>query len=560
MYDPVSTSDGEEGAKVRSETPVLIVGGGPTGLAASLTLSNLGVPSLLVNRYPGTLEHPKAVAIMQRTSELLRQWGAEEEVRRRGVPREFCERIVWTTTLSGEELARTETIEPDDRAPQPQSPVTGLRCPQNVTESALRTRAETHEIADLHYGFEMTGFEQDDDGVTATIVPHEGGASSTVRAEYLIGADGNDSTVRNAVGIGRDGDADMGHFVNIFHRAALGPLVRDRPAWSYPVITPHVTGTFVTINGDDVWLFHVNLAPGESVEDFSNERCVETIREASGVEDLDVEIISIKSWIMGAELSTAFRDRRVLLTGDAAHRTTPDGGVGMNTGLHSAHNLAWKVGAVVSGWAGPALLDTYEAERRAVAEANVAYSARRGSGMMKMVEAVRAGDLDTVRAGIAARPPGGRQGMDLGFRYEEGAVASDGSTPPPVDNPMADYVQNACPGGRAPHLWVERDGERVSTLDAFGCGFVLLTGSDGAAWRAATQHAAAARQIPIELLSVGEAGEVRATAGRFEALYGIEPDGAVLVRPDGFVGWRARSAGETPSEDLGRALATILKL
>ena len=545
---------------MRSETPVLIVGGGPSGLAASLTLSNMGVPSMLVNRYPGTLEHPKAVAIMQRSSELLRQWGAEEEVRGRGVPREFCERMVWTTTLSGEELGRTETVEPDDRAPEPQSPVTVLRCPQNITESTLRARAETHEIADLHFGFELTGLEQDEDGVTATVVPHAGGASSTVRAEYLIGADGNDSTVRNAVGIGRHGEADMGHFVNIFHRAALGPLVRDRPAWSYVVITPHVTGSFVTIDGGDVWLFHVNLARGESVEDFTEERCVETIREASGVEDLAVEIISIKSWIMGAELSTAFRDRRVLLTGDAAHRTTPDGGVGMNTGLHSAHNLAWKVGAVVSGWAGPALLDTYETERRAVAEANVAYSARRGSGMIKMVEAVRAGDLDTVRAAIAARPPGGRQGMDLGFRYEDGAAAADGSTPPAVENPMADYVQNACPGGRAPHLWVQRDGERVSTLDAFGGGLVLLTGSDAAAWRAAAQQAAAPRRIPIEVLSVGEAGDLQAPAGRFETLYGVEPDGAVLVRPDGFVGWRAHRAGDAPAEDLARALTTILKL
>ena len=177
-----------------------------------------------------------------------------------------------------------------------------------------------------------------------------------------------------------------------------------------------------------------------------------------------------------------------------------------------------------------------------------------------MIEAVRAGDLDTVRAGIAARPGGGRQGMDLGFRYEDGAVASDGSTPPAVDNAAADYVQNACPGGRAPHLWVQRRGERVSTLDAFGGGFVLLTGSAGAAWRAAAQQAAAPRQVPIEVLSVGEAGDLQAPAGRFEALYGLEPDGAVLVRPDGFVGWRARRAGEVAADDLAGALARILKL
>ena len=232
----------------------------------------------------------------------------------------------------------------------------------------------------------------------------------------------------------------------------------------------------------------------------------------------------------------------------------------MNTGIHSAHNLAWKVGAVVSGWAGPDLLDSYETERRAVSEANVAYSAKRGRGMIKMVEAVRVGDLDTVRAGIAARPPGGRQGMDLGFRYEDGAVASDGSTPPAVDNPMADYVQNGCPGGRAPHLWVERGGERVSTLDAFGGGFVLLTGADGDAWRAAAQRAGAPRRVPIEVLSVGEAADLRAPSGRFEALYGVERGGAVLVRPDGFVGWRARRTPDAPADDLGGALATILRL
>jgi len=545
---------------MRSETPVLIVGGGPTGLAASLTLSHLGVPSMLVSKYPGTLEHPRAVGIMQRTSELLRLWGAEDEIRRRGVPPEFFDQMVWTTTLSGEELGRAETIEPDNTAPEPQSPTRGLRCPQNITESVLRDRAQTHGIADLQYGFEMTAFEQDDDGVTATIVARDGGQTSTVRAQYLIAADGNDSMVRNACGIGRAGDADMGHFVNIYHRAPLGPLVRDRPAWTYMAFTPDLDGFFVTINGDDLWLFHVNLAPGETEADYTEQRCIDTIRGVVGIDDLEVEILMIKSWIMGAELSTAFRDRRVLLTGDAAHRTTPDGGVGMNTGLHSAHNVAWKVGAVVSRWAGPALLDTYEIERRPVAETNVAYSAKRGSGTLKMIEAVRRGELDSVRAAIAARPTGGRQGMDLGFRYEAGAVASDGTTPPPVANPMADYVQNGCPGGRAPHLWVKRDGERVSTLDTFGGGFVLLTGSDGEAWRAAAKDAAAPQGVPIEVLTVGEAGDLQAPAGRFETLYGVEPDGAVLVRPDGFVGWRAQRAGDKPADALADALTTILSL
>jgi hypothetical protein len=150
--------------------------------------------------------------------------------------------------------------------------------------------------------------------------------------------------------------------------------------------------------------------------------------------------------------------------------------------------------------------------------------------------------------------------MDLGFRYEEGALASDETEPPPVEDPVADYVQNACPGGRPPHMWVERDGERVSTLDTFGGGFVLLIGADGAAWRAAAERAAAPRHVPIEVLSVGEAGDLHAPPGRFEALYGVEPDGAVLVRRDGFVGWRAQRAGDVSGDDLAGALGTILKL
>jgi putative polyketide hydroxylase len=538
-----------------TDTPVLIVGGGPAGLTASLTLSQLGVPSLLVSKYPRTLEHPRAVGLMQRTAELLRSWGVEKEVRERGVPRAYCDRMVWTTTLAGEELGRTATVEPDDTAAEPQSPTRGLRCPQDVTESVLRARAESFDTAELRFGMEMTGFDQDADGVTATIAPHGGGAAESVRARYLIAADGNDSGIRQACGIGRSGDADMGHFVNIYHRAHLAPLVGDRPGWSYAVIAPDVAGAFVTIDGEGLWLFHVNLAPGETVADYTNERCVETIRAAAGVPDLDVEVLSVKSWIMGAELSTSFRDRRVLLTGDAAHRTTPDGGVGMNTGIHSAHNLAWKVGAVVAGWAGPELLDTYETERRAVAETNVAYSARRGGGMIKMVEAVRRGDLETVRQGIAARPQGGRQGMDLGFRYDTGALVPDGTKPPAVENPMAEYVQNACPGGRAPHLWVKRGDERLSTLDLFGRGMVLLTGANGQAWSAA----AAAQSAPIEVFSVGPEGQLTAPAGQFEGCYGVEPDGAVLVRPDGFVAWRTPRSGGAPAEELTDALRVVLR-
>ncbi len=530
-----------------TEVPVLIVGGGPCGLAASLTLSQLGVAHLLVERHATPLHHPKAVGVMQRTAELLRGWGAEGEMRARGVPAEFCGQMLWTTTLAGEELGRTLTPDPDAGVSDPPSPTSALRCPQHITEAVLRSRAAAHEVAELRYESEVGLISQDDSRVTVTVIDRATGSESSILAGWVIAADGNNGSVRAALGIGRTGLGDMGHFINVFFRAQLGSLVAERPAWSYAISTPELMGAFVTLDGGSEWILHRNLVAGERVEDFPPARCAGIVRQAAGVPELDVDVLSLGSWIMGAELSDRFRDSRILLTGDAAHRTTPDGGVGMNTGVASAHNLAWKVGAVAAGWAGERLLDTYEQERRGVAQRNVDYSAGRGEGMLKMAEAVRAGDLDAVRAGIAARGAiGTRQGMDLGYTYASASILADGSELPTVADPMRDYVQNARPGSRAPHLWLE--GGR-STLDLFGHGMVVLSGAAGDCWVRAARDVAGG--VPL-------AAHALQTQGRCEQLYGIESDGAVLVRPDGFVAWRTASAPLDPAASLRGALAAVL--
>jgi putative polyketide hydroxylase len=530
-----------------SEVPVLIVGGGPCGLAASLTLSQLGVEHLLVERHAEPLHHPKAVSLMQRTAELLRSWGAEDEIRARGVPREFGGQMIWTTTLAGEELGRTPTPDPDAGKAEPPSPTSGLRCPQHITEAVLRSRAAEQPAAQFRYEHEVGEYSQESTGVTVKLTNRETGQESSVRAGWVIAADGNGSGIRGAIGIGRTGQEDMGHFINVFFNAPLGPLVAERPAWSYNILTPELTGAFVALDGDREWILHRALVAGEQVGDFPAERCVDVVRQAAGLPSLEVEILSVGSWIMGAELSDSFRQGRIVLTGDAAHRTTPDGGVGMNTGVASAHNIAWKVGAVAAGWAGEALLDSYEEERRAVAQRNVDYSAGRGEGMLKLIEAIRAGDLDTVRAGIAARgATGSRQGMDLGYTYSSAAIIPDGSELPAVENPVRDYVQNARPGSRAPHLWLE-DGR--STLDLFGAGMVLITGATADGWVQAARDAGDG--IPLEVRALP-------TDGRSDALYGIEPGGAALIRPDGFVAWRVNSAPGDPAAALRRALATAL--
>jgi putative polyketide hydroxylase len=528
---------------------VLIVGAGPCGLAASLTLSRLGVPHLLVDRHAKPLHHPKAVGVMQRTAELLRGWGVEEEMRTRGVPEQFARQAVWTTTLSGEELGRTLTPDPDAGVSDPPSPTSALRCPQHITEEVLRARVAANQDAELRYECAVGHLAQDDSGVTVTLTDRSTGAESSLRAGWVIAADGNNSGVRTALGIGRSGQGDMGHFVNVFLRAELGPLVSERPAWSYAVLTPELIGAFVTLNGTNEWLLHRNLEAEERVEDFPAEVCAGLVRQGAGLPDLEVEVLGVGSWIMGAQLSDRFRDGRILLTGDAAHRTTPDGGVGMNTGVGSAHNVAWKVGAVAAGWAGDSLLDTYEQERRAVAQRNVDYSAGRGEGMLKMAQAVRAGDLEPVRAGIAARGAfGTRQGMDLGYTYESDSIVADGSDPPALEDPMRDYVQTARPGSRAPHLWLQ-DGR--STLDLFGSGMALISGAAGDGWVRAARDIG--NGIPL-------AAHALATQGRCEELYGIESDGAVLVRPDGFVAWRSRSAPPDPAASLRDALARTLCL
>ena len=445
-----------------SETPVLIVGAGPCGLAASLTLTQLGVEHVMVERHAKPLHHPKAVGVMQRTAELFRAWGVEDAIRARGA---------------------------------------SLRAP-----------------------------------------PRQPCGNAVV-----IAADGNGSEARTALGIDRSGLGDMGHFINVFFRAPLGPLVSERPAWSYAVMIPELLGAFVTLDGGNEWLLHRNLTADEKVEDFPPERCADIVRLGAGLPDLDVDIHGVGSWIMGAQLSDAFRAGRILLTGDAAHRTTPDGGVGMNTGVASAHNAAWKAAAVATGWAGELLLDTYEQERRSVAQRNVDYSAGRGEGLVKMAAAVRAGQLEPVRSAIAARRAmGTRQGMDLGYTYTSDAIVPDGTDLPDVEDPMRDYVQNARPGSRAPHLWLE-DGR--STLDLFGSGMVLIAGAAGDSWARAARDVA--RGIPVET-------HVLQTGGRCEELYGIAPDGAVLVRPDGFVAWRERSAPSDPGAALRGALGKAL--
>jgi len=534
------------------EVDVLIAGGGPVGLTASILLSRLGVTSLLVERHPGTSIHPKARGINTRTMEIFRQCGVESAIRAAGLAPERSRFIVWSRSLAGEELERRVPARSRPEAQQI-SPVLRCLCAQDDLEPVLRAHAESLAPGRLRFSTELIDFRQDAEHVGATL--REDGDETTVRARYLVAADGARSRVREALGIAMQGTAGLYRSINVLLRADLTPWVADRPAALYFIEQPGLKATFLTINGVNRWGFLINNLPlNGAADEYSAERCAAIIRQAAGVPDLDVEILGAVPWVAAAQVAERYRDGRVFLAGDAAHHMPPTGGFGMNTGVQDVHNLAWKLHAVLRGWAGPELLASYEDERlpygRAITEQSLANARSLGRG-----ESL---DPAAPAAGMLARPEFLNElGMIFGASYTSSAIVPDGTPPVVVANPVTDYVPTARPGARAPHVWLERDGSRLSTLDLFGHGFVLLTGA-GAAWREAAEGVAMDLGVPLAAFAVGLGGDLGDPDKRWAAAYGAGSDGAVLVRPDGHVGWRSSAGPSQPRAQVARALRTLV--
>jgi putative polyketide hydroxylase len=312
----------------------------------------------------------------------------------------------------------------------------------------------------------------------------------------------------------------------------------------YFVGTGQSSGVIVAVNLSDLWLYMCPYRPatGETVEDFTDARCVELVRRATGVDDLQVEILSVLPWAMAASIADRFQLGRVFFAGDAAHLIPPAGGQAMNVGIQDVHNLAWKLAAVLQGRAGTGLLGTYETERRPVAAAI-------------MADAIR-----NVTAGSAGQRSEqfSNRGRVLGVCYDSAAVIPDGTAPPELENPVIDYVPTARPGSRAPHLWLFKGDLQISTLDLYDTRFVLLSGPAGRRWQTAANEVSQRLRTPIDSYIVGSEGPLLDRTGEWAKLYGVEPEGAVLVRPDGHVAWRTQASAAENS--LESALRSILDL
>ncbi len=523
-------------------TDVLIVGGSMVGLAQALFLARQGVRPVLVERHPEVSAHPRAQAASPRTMELMRALGLEQAVRARETPNAQYGDILQVESLTGAELGRFDG--PFRHDPNEVGATGWTLIGQDRFEPVLLARAR--ELgADIRFATELISHQQDAEGVSAVLRDLRDGSERTVRSRYLIAADGFRAPVRESLGIGAHGQGVLGRQMSVVFHADLDPYVAGRTFFLCFVSNPRVKGVLGRLGGPDRdrWVLAPSLAPGESHEEYPEEECVELVRAAVGVPDLAVRVESATSWQIAAGVADSFRAGRVLLAGDCAHVMPPTGGFGGNMGVQDAHNLAWKLALVLRGQAGPRLLDSYEQERAPIAEFTVE------QGVIRYLQ--RSG-LD---AEVAARHRPETTVL-FGHVYRSSAVlAEDG---PDDGSPVEDPTRpSGRPGTRAPHLVLRHDGRDTPLHDLMTGGFLLLAGPDGTGWPGAVEAVRAATGLALSCHRVG-ASDPAGTAERFLASYGVGPTGAVLVRPDGFIAWRAAEAPGDPAGVLGAVLRRLL--
>ncbi len=585
---------------IELEVPVLIVGGGACGLTTSLLLSDFGIPHLLIERHPSTSILPKAHYLNQRTMEVFRQHGVADSIYAVGTPMAKMSKVRWRTSLGGEGPLDGKTFYEIDAfgggkvAPvyARDSPCPSSNYPQLRLEPLLREHAERRAPGKLRFNHELISFTQDDDGVTATIKDLGAARSYTVRAQFLVGADGG-KTVGPALGVEMDGLTNIARIVSSHVTADLSQWWDDACLITW-FINPDHGGTFGSGamvpmgptwgKGSEEWTIHFNFNPDDA-EQIDEVSVLPRLRALLKLPDVDMKVHKVSHWTLEGVLADRYQVGRVFLAGDAAHRHPPTTGLGLNTAVQDAHNLAWKLAAVISTRAERKLLDSYTSERQPIGRRNVDWAMftamnhgvlDAGMGFSPLQsDAIRNANFElffsdtpmgaTRRARAAEvfetqRTEFQAHDLEIGFCYTQGALIDDG-TPAPTPDPLGgNYQATTHPGHRLPHAWLTCEGQRLSTHDLCGreAAFLLITGSDGAAWQAAASAAARSLGVTLVQAAIG-AGQPYADAdGRWATLREISEQGAIVVRPDNHVGWRCHGAAQDATRELESALRALL--
>jgi 2,4-dichlorophenol 6-monooxygenase len=565
------------------DVPVLIIGAGPAGLTAALALSRYGTDCLLVEKHAGTAHTPRAHIVNQRTVEIMRHLGLEQQLLAAATPSPLMRNNLWITTLAAPEVARLEAWGTGaERSGEytAASPSPMVNCPQTVFEPLL-LEAVQNSGCEVRVRHELESFTQDAEGVTSIVLDRDSGERLRIRSRYLVGADGAAGKVLPQAGLSVEGHTAIAHALNIWFRADLAPYLAHRPgvlAWNLapgPLPTGRL-GTLICHKPFTEFVLVINYDP-QAVDpaEWDDAQLAEHVTAVIGDDGVDIEILGASTWTVNAQVAPAYAAERVFCMGDAVHRHPPANGLGLNMSVADAFNLAWKLALVVAGDADPSLLSSYDAERQPVGAAGVARALKSRGEFAAVADALGYVPGQSTAEGqalldqLTAPGPEGEHrrrvlheavqrtnhqfnahGVELGYRYTAGALVDDEPSPAAPDEADAfdelHYHPTTRPGGRVPHARLGRGAREFSTLDLVeGTRFCLLTGLGGEVWREAAAAATAATGIELDVHVIGEPDGPLDLYREWAERRQVQESGCVLVRPDRHVAWRSFRAPST---------------
>ena len=573
------------------ETDVLIVGAGVTGLTASILLAEYGVRTITIARHPGVAPQPRSHITNQRTVEIFRDLDIEERVRAVGVPLRTVNHNVLATSFTGKEIYRYRSYGTGPRAADyvASSPCDLVNAPQHVLEPVLLATA-VERGAHVRFSQELIKIEQSTHAVLAHVHDRATGEEYAVRARYALGADGGRSRVADQLGIAFDGQTALKHMINSWIEVDLAEHAAYRPGVIYTMLQPGAdswvgSGTFICVRPFSDWVLVREYDPSQGEPDTSEAAVVEFARRLIGDPSAQIKLKGVSKWQVNNVVAKEYRRGRVFLAGDAAHRHPPAGGLGSNTSIQDAYNLAWKLAFVLSGRAGEGLLDSYHEERQPIGKQIVDRAIQNLKNQGAAVEALELrrersreeawaslNELSSDAPGAAERRDAltaavalqhyrsNAHGVELGQRYTSSAVVDDGTPFPELTrDPVLYYQPTTHPGGYLPHAWVEHDRRKVSTLDLAGHGrFCVIVGIGGQSWTQAAATISAELGIELPVYAVGYRCEYDDVLGDWAALREIDDRGALLVRPDRHIAWRSHTRPDHPEDALRAALRHAL--